>query len=182
MSADRSNAATDFVNRYWEAWRDEVIATVRGKVAALPELDLEAFYNEAWMILFGRLSADDRPENPRGFLVKVTTNKAIDELRKRQPARQAPPEVLALEVDRGADVTRLADDRQTLRHLKQGIDAFSPHQRRITYLAALGFTRREIAALLGVGEKSVHRAFEQDRSKNHTGITAKIKNLMRELE
>ena len=96
--------------------------------------------------------------NPRGFLLRVARNLAID--RQRAQAREPQPETLdGLENeldDPIADPARIADARQRLRQLAGCIAELPPRCREVFVLQRFeGASQQEIAARLGISVKMV---------------------------
>lgn len=97
-------------------------------------------------------------ENPRGFLLRVARNLAIDRLR----ASGTRPVVEPLEdhedtlLDPVSDPARIAEARQRLRILADGIGKLPPKCRDVFFLHRFeGLTQRDIADRLGISAKTV---------------------------
>jgi RNA polymerase sigma-70 factor (ECF subfamily) len=97
-------------------------------------------------------------ENPRGFLLRSARNLAIDLLR----AQSVRPVVESIEdhedtlVDPVSDPARIAEARQRLRVLADGIRKLPPKCRDVFFLHRFeGLTQREIAGRLGISAKAV---------------------------
>lgn len=97
-------------------------------------------------------------ENPRGFLLRAARNLAIDVLR----AEGIRPVIEPIEdhedtlVDPVSDPARIAEARQRLRLLAQGIGKLPPRCRDVFFLHRFeGLTQRKIAARLGIAAKTV---------------------------
>jgi RNA polymerase sigma factor (sigma-70 family) len=98
--------------------------------------------------------------NPRGFLLRSARNLAID-LSRAAKARvvlvpiEGQQDVLH---DPLADPVRIAEARQRLRILAQGIEALPPKCRRVFFLHRFeGLMHDDIAAQLGISEKTVEK-------------------------
>lgn len=96
--------------------------------------------------------------NPRGFLLRVARNLAIDRLR----AEGARPAIEPIEdhedtlLDPVSDPARIAEARQRLRLLAEGIGRLPPRSRDVFFLYRFeGLTQKEIAARLGIAAKTV---------------------------
>lgn len=97
-------------------------------------------------------------ENPRGFLLRVARNLAIDRLRAdgSRPVIEPIDDHEDTLLDPVSDPARIAEARQRLRLLAEGIGKLPPKCREVFFLhrfAAL--TQREIAIRLGVSSKTV---------------------------
>ena len=127
--------------------------------------DAEDVVQEAWL----RWSQADRSEidDPRGYLVRVTTTAAIDHLRKAQRRREAYigpwlPEPLLT----GPDVAETAALAESVSMAMLVVmETLSPLERAVFVLReAFGFSFGEIAAALGRSEQATrqvaHRARE----------------------
>ncbi|MEW6291748.1 MAG: RNA polymerase sigma factor [Pseudomonadota bacterium] len=97
-------------------------------------------------------------ENPRGFLLRSARNLAIDLLR----AERIRPVIEPIEdhegtlVDPISDPARIAEARQHLRALVDGIGKLPPKCRDVFFLHRFeGLTQREIAGRLGISVKAV---------------------------
>lgn len=97
-------------------------------------------------------------ENPRGFLLRSARNLAIDLLR----AEGVRPVIEPIEdhedtlLDPVSDPARIAEARQRLRALADGIGKLPPKCRDVFFLHRFeGLTHREIAASLGISAKMV---------------------------
>ncbi|WP_294086589.1 sigma-70 family RNA polymerase sigma factor [Sphaerobacter sp.] len=99
-----------------------------------------------------------RFENARGsfpnWLLSITHNLAIDEVRKRQRRPQRADlvdiaDVLRSEVDTTADVEETAEASELRERIRAAMATLPPAQQRVIELAYFeGLTQREIAALL----------------------------------
>jgi RNA polymerase sigma-70 factor (ECF subfamily) len=97
-------------------------------------------------------------ENPRGFLLRSARNLAIDLLR----AESVRPAIEPIEdhedtlVDPVSDPARIAEARQRLRALAEGIGKLPPKCRDVFFLHRFeGLTQREIAGRLDISAKMV---------------------------
>lgn len=96
--------------------------------------------------------------NPRGFLLRSARNLAIDMLR----ADGARPLLEPIEdhedflLDPASDPARIAEARQRLRALSDGIERLPPRCRDVFFLHRFeGLTHKEIAGKLGITAKNV---------------------------
>ncbi len=84
----RRYRAERLLREEFEGLRGRVLASVRGRLRAsgvrLDESDLEACYSQAWQGLYTAMLAGRQIENPAGWLVLVTSRRAIDEHRARR--------------------------------------------------------------------------------------------------
>jgi RNA polymerase sigma-70 factor (ECF subfamily) len=97
-------------------------------------------------------------ENPRGFLLRSARNLAIDLLRAEgvRPVIEPIEDHEDMLVDPVSDPARIAEARQRLRTLTDGIGKLPPKCRDVFFLHRFeGLTHREIATNLGISVKMV---------------------------
>lgn len=97
-------------------------------------------------------------ENPRGFLLRAARNLAIDRLRAdgTRPIQEPIEDHEDTLLDPVSDPARIAEARQRLRMLAEGIEALPPRCRAVFFLYRFeGLTQREIAGRLGISAKMV---------------------------
>ncbi len=90
MASTRNRRRADeAIARCYEPMKGEVVCSLRSKLfgcgLCFDVVDLEAFYNAAWMTLHTALSSGKTIEAPRGFIVAVAFCRAIDEARRARP-------------------------------------------------------------------------------------------------
>lgn len=118
---------------------------------------------EAAQDIFVRLLAKpprDVLENPRGFLLKVARNFAIDIQRAEgcKPIETAVDEYAEVLPDAASDPARIAEARQSLRALADEIAALPPKCRDVFCLHRIdGLAHAEIADRLGISTKMVEK-------------------------
>lgn len=118
---------------------------------------------EAAQDIFVRLLAKpprDVLENPRGFLLKVARNFAIDIQRAEgcKPIEVAAEEYAEALPDAASDPARIAEARQSLRALADEIAALPPKCRDVFCLHRIdGLAHAEIADRLGISTKMVEK-------------------------
>jgi RNA polymerase sigma-70 factor (ECF subfamily) len=97
-------------------------------------------------------------ENPRSFLLTVARNLAIDMLRadRVRPLLEPIEDHENFLLDPVSDPARIAEARQRLRALADGIDKLPPRCRDVFFLHRFeGLTHKEIAGKLGITAKNV---------------------------
>lgn len=97
-------------------------------------------------------------ENPRGFLLRSARNLSIDLLRAEstRPIIEPIEDHLDTLVDPVSDPARIAEARQRLRTLADGIGKLPPKCRDVFFLHRFeGLTHREIATNLDISAKMV---------------------------
>lgn len=97
-------------------------------------------------------------ENPRGYLLRSARNLAIDLLRSEsvRPAVEPIEDHEDTLVDLVSDPARIAEARQRLRALADGIGKLPPKCRDVFFLHRFeGLTQREVAGRLGISAKMV---------------------------
>jgi RNA polymerase sigma-70 factor (ECF subfamily) len=125
--------------------------------------DAEDAVQDAWLRWSG--VKHEEIENPRGFLVRVTTRLAIDRLRRRQARREEyHGECQPEPIPTGPDVAEQAELAESVSMgLLVVLEALSPLERAVFILReAFGFTHAEVAEIVGRNEAAVrqlaHRA------------------------
>lgn len=126
--------------------------------------DAEDVVQEAWLRW---AEVDAAPvADPKAYLVRVTTNLAIDRLRRVRARREAYvgpwlPEPVATAPDAG-DVTERADSVEMA--LLVVLETLSPLERAVFVLReAFGYSHAEIAEILGRGEPAVRQLARRAR-------------------
>lgn len=171
--------ADELLTREYELFKQEVLRTVAGKLAAsgvqIPEVDLEAFYNEAWHALYMKLAAGEEVENRKGLLVTIAHRRALNEHRSARPSRRADADELgALGAD--PDVEARLDDEARLRQLVEGMrERLDERQRQAAALCYLyDYSRPEAARAIGVTPKRMEKIMD--------GVSKQVRRLIGEIE
>ena len=116
------------LEREYPKLRKTTIRGVRSRLAVrfvaagrqFDDLDLDAFYNQAWHGLYLRLAQGEEIENHAGFLVHAAYCRAIEEIRRQQPAQFADGADLD-ELSVEPDYDALIDDHAKLTHFMEGM-------------------------------------------------------------
>jgi len=137
------------------------------------ELDLEAFYNEAWGALHSKLAKGDDVHNPEGFLVLVTRRRAIDEARRMTGIRcddMTKVDDLGEEHDFAAKM----DNKTRLRYYAEGMrKVLTEHEYQAVKLCLFdGLTRPEAAHRLGETPDRMERIMDAAQCKLRPVIAA----------
>ena len=148
--------------------RGAVHRFIRAQVAdADTALDI---VQDSFIAAFAHLGRDDRARPFRHWMIRIALNKCRDH-RRRQIVRgffaRARPLDEGLHVagaEPGADVE--IGGRQELRRARQAIDALPEKLRAVLLLRAVeGMSQAEVAALLGVSEKTIETRLYRARLK-----------------
>jgi RNA polymerase sigma factor (sigma-70 family) len=188
----RRYRAERLLREEFEGLRGRVLASVRGRLRAsgvrLDESDLEACYSQAWQGLYTAMLDGRQIENPAGWLVLVTSRRAIDEHRARRrmggegavasPAVGEGARSAAAVAERAAparDHAEALDDRVKMRQLMEGLRArLSAREREAAALCYLqGLSRAQAAARMGLSEARMRKLME-GRSRGRPGVAAKV--------
>lgn len=152
--------ADDLLARDYERIKRGVISSVRSRLIArwglrFADLDLEAFYNDAWQTLYDRLRGGKDVHNTGGFLVVVASRRAIDEAWKRRDTRST--EGIAID-DLGVDddVAAMLDRKTLLRNFQEAMcEVLTKREHQaMKFCLFRGYTRPEVAKRLN---ESPHR-------------------------
>ena len=88
LTGRRRPTAENVLDREYAELRAPTLAALRTKLGGsglrFDDVDLEAFYNQAWHGLYLRLAEDEPIENHGGFLVQAAYRRAIEEVRRLQ--------------------------------------------------------------------------------------------------
>lgn len=174
--------ADRLLREHYERLRAEVIATVRGKLAArglsVVQIDLEAWYNAAWHGLHAAVAEGrETVGNPCGWLVVAMERRAIDELRRMKPERYTDlPEDLehlaegVVEID----YAKQLDDLDRIRQWRSGLRLrLSKRERQAAVLHFVqGLSRIETAQQLGVSARRADKIFDSITTKTAGLISA----------
>lgn len=173
--------AERLLRREFDALRPKVLSTVRSRLGGgaceLDTGDLEACYAQAWQGLYAVVLDGEEIANPAGWLVVVTSRRAIDERRARREALRAP-EPEALEHGWEPDMEARIDDMRTLRSLfaglRGGLGRRELEAATLCYLQ--GFSRAEAAARMGVSARRLDKLMEGNPRTG--GVATKVGELV----
>jgi DNA-directed RNA polymerase specialized sigma24 family protein len=150
--------------------KGEVIRSLRNKLFGcglrFDAVDLEAFYNAAWMTLHAAMSSGETIESQGGFLVVVAFRRAIDETRRTRPSLYAD----------WADVARLGiaedlaggmDDRASIQWYLEALNETLTVREReaLTLCTFCGYTRPCAAGLMDEPPKRMERIMDDAQVK-----------------
>jgi DNA-directed RNA polymerase specialized sigma24 family protein len=163
-------SAEEVVERDYGRLRRVVLNGMRSRLRQYglryDELDLEGFYNAAWLALHGRLSAGEEITNPEGFLIAVGVRRGIDDARRlRGLERDA-----SVELDQQAteyDIDDELDRRTLLRHFREGLKEKLTQRecQAATLCLIIGYTRPKAAEMLGIAPKRMERIMDDAQRK-----------------
>jgi RNA polymerase sigma factor (sigma-70 family) len=164
------DAARELLRRY-EA---KVRLVVRRQLPRLlrPRFDSHDFVQSIWGSFFRRIKTTpselECTENLIGFLARTARNKVIDEYRRASSRKQDMRREVSMW--RGTEPRELVDGSDTPSEVAEASEAldrlreFLPENRKcVLDLKAEGLTTVEIAARLGIGERTVRRVIEDLR-------------------
>ncbi len=173
--------AERLLRRDFDALRPKVLSTVRsrlgGSACELDTADLEACYAQAWQGLYAAVLGGEEIENPAGWLVVVTTRRAVDERRARHEAARAPQveaEALGFEPELEARIDDLGTLRQLFEGLRGGLAQRELEAATLCYLQ--GFSRAEAAQRMGLSAKRLGKLMEGDTRAG--GVASKVGELL----
>ena len=162
--------------------RARVLAGVRshlgGAGRALDAGDLEACYAQAWHGLYAAVAAGEDVANPAGWLVTVTSRRAIEEVRSRARETCAGDELLAEHGCEPDPIERLEAARQlreVCEALRSRLSAREREAATLCYL--LGFSRAEAAARMGISDRRMRKLMEGDGA-GRRGVAGKVGELL----
>lgn len=181
LASSRSRRRADeAITRCYEPMKGEVISSLRSKLFGrglrFDAVDLEAFYNAAWMTLHTALSSGETIEAPGGFLVVVAFCRAIDEARRTRPRLCADwADVARLGV--AEDLAGAMDDRASIQWYLEALnEALTVREREALILCMFcGYTRPRAARLMDETPKRMERIMDDAQVKLRSHIAA-IKN------
>ena len=165
LAGRRRETAEHVLDREYDELRRPTMTALRTKLGtrniSFDDVDLDAFYNQAWHGLYLRLAEGDEVENHGGFLVHAAYCRAIEEVRRLHPERRAEGvDLAALGTD--VDLPAQLDDRVQLRHFMEGMrDRLSERERAAVTLCYIqGCSRPEAAELLGVSPARMEKLMD----------------------
>jgi DNA-directed RNA polymerase specialized sigma24 family protein len=156
--------AEQVANENLAALEDEVIGTVRGKLAArkmsLDLSDLEEAYNLAWAGVYEMIKSGKEVDRLTALLVQITWRRAVDSYRSSRPSQHEDVEI----ADRGVEHDYAADldDREKLRHLIRRLKV-RLNQREceaVSLCLIRGYTRPEAAERLKLPEPVLQKVMD----------------------
>src|SRR4051794_12910208 len=136
-------------------------------------------YAQAWQGLYTELLAGEEISNVAGWLVVVTSRRAIDEHRSRTRERHHDLEHEGREAlwerPQERDLAAELDDRVRIRQLFEGLRGrLSAREREAAVLCYLqGLSRSQAAALMGVSEARMRKLME-GRGAGRPGVARKV--------
>ena len=167
------DAARELLRRY----EDQVRLVVRRQLPRLlrARFDSLDFLQSVWGSFFRRMGAGpsefEEPRNLVAFLARAARNKVIDEYRRA--ASQARDIRLEESLSEGSRAEQVSDDGDSPSALAQAHETLGrlrdllPEGRRdVLDLKAAGFNNHEIAAQLGISERTVRRVLEDLRKRS----------------
>jgi RNA polymerase sigma factor (sigma-70 family) len=179
----RRYRAERLLRREFDALRARVLASVRARLRAsgarLDPADLDDCYAQAWQGLYTALLAGEEISNVAGWLVVVTSRRAIDEhrARMREPHRDLEHEGRAAICERPQerDLAAELDDRVRVRQLFEGLRGrLGAREREAAVLCYLqGLSRSQAAALMGLSEARMRKLME-GRGAGRPGVARKV--------
>jgi RNA polymerase sigma factor (sigma-70 family) len=166
LDAGSPEAAQEVIRRYGP----HILRVVRRRLhhKLRPKFDSIDFTQDVWKSFFGdpaRPRAFAQPEALVAFLATMAEHKVIDAFRQRlQTQKYDVDRECSLESFAGEDCEALIDPRPSpsqvmvaKEQFDQMVDGRVPSQQAILVLLQNGATHREIAAKLGLNEKTVQR-------------------------
>jgi DNA-directed RNA polymerase specialized sigma24 family protein len=173
----RRRRADEAIARSYEPMKGEVIRSLRSKMFGcglrFDAVDLEAFYNAAWMTQYAAMSSGQMIEVAGGFLVEVAFRRAIDEARRTRPRLRADEtDVNLLGVTE--DLAEAMDDRATIEWYFEALDlALTGRERELMILCKfLGNTRPRAASLMRIPMKRAEKIMDDAQVKLRPHTTA----------
>jgi RNA polymerase sigma factor (sigma-70 family) len=166
------------LERDYARLRGPTLAAVRSRLRSagviVPDLDLEAFYNQAWHALYERMVAGEEIHSHAGFLVEVTYRRAVDELRRARPDERA--ELDDARLSGGDDVVERLDDRRMVRELVAALrDELDERERVAASLCYVhGYSRAEAAEAMGLSPGRMKKVMDEV-SRTVARFTAEIR-------
>ncbi len=151
--------------RDYERLKPEILRTVRGKLASsgvrFDDLDLDAFYNQAWHGVHTKLAEGERIENVSGLLVTIAQRRALDEFRAlKQEARVDADLLDGQRVD--LDLAAQVDDQMRLRYFIAGMrEKLHGREREAAALCYVqDFSRPEAAQAMGIKPRRMEKLMD----------------------
>lgn len=176
-SSRNRRQADEAIARCYEPMKGEVIRSLRSKLFGcglrFDVVDLEEFYNAAWMTLHTALSSGETIEAPGGFLVVVAFCRAIDETRRARPRLLANwADVARLGV--AEDLAGAMDDRASIQWYLEALnEALTVREREALILCMFcGYTRTRAARLMDEPPKRMEKIMDDAQVKLRPYVAA----------
>lgn len=136
--------------QYYAGLCDYALSLVGSRNAA------EDLVQDVFVALSERGEARVLGEGARAYLYRAVRNRALNHLKQHRITRRDEVDLTRVrpDVQRGADYT--VRQHQLTQAIEEGIEAMSPRQRQVFTLSRHhDLTYAEIAAVLGIGERTV---------------------------
>jgi DNA-directed RNA polymerase specialized sigma24 family protein len=160
-----SQQADTVLARDYERLKPDILRTVRGKLASsgvrFDDLDLDAFYNQAWHGVHTKLAEGERIENVSGLLVTIAQRRALDEFRALRMESRVDADLLdGQRVD--LDLAAAVDDHMRLRHFIEGMrEKLRGREREAAALCYVqDYSRPEAAQAMGIKPRRMEKLMD----------------------
>jgi DNA-directed RNA polymerase specialized sigma24 family protein len=160
-----SQQADTVLARDYERLKPDILRTVRGKLASsgvqFDDLDLDAFYNQAWHGVHTKLAEGERIENVSGLLVTIAQRRALDEFRALRMEARIDADLLdGQRVD--LDLAAQVDDHMRLRYFLEGMrEKLQGREREAAALCYVqDFSRPEAARAMGIKPRRMEKLMD----------------------
>jgi DNA-directed RNA polymerase specialized sigma24 family protein len=160
-----SQQADSVLARDYERLKPDILRTVRGKLASsgvrFDDLDLDAFYNQAWHGVHTKLAEGERIENVSGLLVTIAQRRALDEFRALRMEARVDADLLdGQRVD--LDLAAAVDDHMRLRYFIEGMrEKLHGREREAAALCYVqDYSRPEAAQAMGIKPRRMEKLMD----------------------
>ena len=160
-----SQQADTVLARDYERLKPDILRTVRGKLASsgvrFDDLDLDAFYNQAWHGVHTKLAEGERIENVSGLLVTIAQRRALDEFRALKMESRVDADLLdGQRVD--LDLAAAVDDHMRLRYFIEGMrEKLHGREREAAALCYVqDYSRPEAAQAMGIKPRRMEKLMD----------------------
>jgi len=160
-----SQQADTVLARDYERLKPDILRTVRGKLASsgvrFDDLDLDAFYNQAWHGVHTKLAEGERIENVSGLLVTIAQRRALDEFRALKMESRVDADLLdGQRVD--LDLAATVDDHMRLRYFIEGMrEKLHGREREAAALCYVqDYSRPEAAQAMGIKPRRMEKLMD----------------------
>jgi DNA-directed RNA polymerase specialized sigma24 family protein len=160
-----SQQADTVLARDYERLKPDILRTVRGKLASsgvqFDDLDLDAFYNQAWHGVHTKLAEGERVENVSGLLVTIAQRRALDEFRALRMEARVDADLLdGQRVD--LDLAAAVDDHMRLRYFIEGMrEKLQGREREAAALCYVqDYSRPEAAQAMGIKPRRMEKLMD----------------------
>jgi DNA-directed RNA polymerase specialized sigma24 family protein len=160
-----SQQADTVLARDYERLKPDILRTVRGKLASsgvrFDDLDLDAFYNQAWHGVHTKLAEGERIENVSGLLVTIAQRRALDEFRALRMEARVDADLLdGQRVD--LDLAAAVDDHMRLRYFIEGMrEKLQGREREAAALCYVqDYSRPEAAQAMGIKPRRMEKLMD----------------------